>query len=167
MLVCSGPLSVLPGNSNTLRGWGPVKEDVNLTVMWLNVTSSALRLICRHWCSLKNVSLLSVLGTDLCPAAHCPIRSCFKKKQLWRSQNMQSPPAFLLGEHTYDSTKKFTNSCASWLLVWWWNCLGRKGAPVTTGVYFRMILKAVTLTHQHDRVSRNAWLRSWKRLWAF
>ena len=30
-----------------------------------------------------------------------------------------------------------------------------------------MILKAVTLTRQHDRVSRNAWLRSWKRLWAF
>lgn len=79
----SQPLSVLPGNSNTLWGLGLIKR------MNMNMTSSALRLVCWHRCSFETKqkkppfppsSLPLPLRpgpprTDLCPAAHCLIRS--------------------------------------------------------------------------------------------
>lgn len=48
LLMCSGPLSVLPGNSNTLLGWGHVNR--------MSIVASALRLVCWHRCSFSLLS---------------------------------------------------------------------------------------------------------------
>lgn len=66
MLVCSGPLSVLPGNSNTLWGWG------------LGGIGAPLRKAPFSPLPLHP----GPPRTDLCPAAHCLIRSLFKEKEL-------------------------------------------------------------------------------------
>lgn len=73
---------------------------------------------------------------------------------------MQSPSAFLLGEH---SVILHRNSKPPTLVGCWFSD-GIVGAEkehlYTTGVYFRINLKAVMLAHQYNRVSRIAWLCS-------
>lgn len=64
------PWVYLPGNSNTLWGRGLVKEVVILMVLWLNMTTSALWLICWHWCSFQYsppFSLSFYLSPSWCP----------------------------------------------------------------------------------------------------
>lgn len=77
---------------------------------------------------------------------------------------MQSPSAVLPGEHSMILHRNSKSGLATGFMM---ELYGQKRSTCGRRCLFQDHVKAVMLAHQYNRVNRIAWLRSWKRLWAF